>query len=48
MKFHCNLCLPLHGEKFVSSDYKEYFYTLHTSRDTCHNCQNSRTSDVKV
>jgi len=33
---------------FDSFDVKEHFYTLLTSRDSCHNCQNSLTSDIKV
>jgi len=47
-KLHCKLGLQLHGAKFDSSKVKKHFNTLLVSRDSCHNCQNLLTSDLKV
>jgi len=42
------LCLQLDETKFDSWDVKEPFSTLIASRDSCHNCPDSLTSDLKV
>jgi len=47
-ELHCKLCLQLHEAKFNSWDLKEHFNTLLASRDSCHNCQYSLTSDLEV
>jgi len=40
------LDLKLHEAKFDKSDVKELFNILLAARDSCHNCQNSLTSDL--
>jgi len=47
-ELHFKMCLQLYESKFDIFDIKEYFYTFLTSRGSCHNCQNSLTSDLKV
>jgi len=47
-KLRCKSCLQLHGATFDSWYVKGHFNTLLASRDSCHKCQNSLTSDLKV
>jgi len=42
------LCFQLHEAKLDSWDVKEHLNTLLEARDSCHNCQNSLTSDLTV
>jgi len=47
-ELYSKLCLQLQAAKLVSSDAKEHFYTLLSSRDSCHNSQNPFSSDLQV